>query len=226
MREPRTQQTPNSLTPLAVLAFAVPVVAYFWFVGHYSVNVPVADQWSDISVIAHSYSGTLSLGVLWTQHNDNRILFPNLIVLLLAYTTHFNLIVEQFISGLMLCVAIGLFIWTHKRRSPSTPWIFYSPVAILLLSIVQYQSSLWGFTLGWYLVLLSLAVAFFLLDRPTLTWPILAAAIVAAIIGSYSATQGLLLWPAGFVLLYYRNRHRALVVTWIAAAISTGAVYL
>ena len=73
----------------------MPVVAYFWFVGHYSVNVPVADQWSDINVIAHSYSGTLSLGVLWTQHNDNRILFPNLIVLLLAYTTHFNLIVEN-----------------------------------------------------------------------------------------------------------------------------------
>jgi hypothetical protein len=226
MREPRTQQTPNSLTPLAVLAFAVPVVAYFWFVGHYSVNVPVADQWSDINVIAHSYSGTLSLGVLWTQHNDNRILFPNLIVLLLAYTTHFNLIVEQFISALMLCAATGLFIMTHKRRSPTTPWIYYCPVALLLLSFVQYESSLWGFVLGWYLVLLSLAVVLFMLDSPALTWPILTVAIVAAVIGSYSATQGLLIWPTGLVLLYLRNRHRALVLTWIVAGVLAGAVYL
>lgn len=226
MREPRTQQTPNSLSLLAVLAFALPVVAYFWFVGHYSVNVPVADQWSDINVIAHSYSGTLSLGVLWTQHADNRILFPNLIALLLAYTTHFNLIVEEYISALMLCVSTGLFILTHKRRSPTTPWIWYCPAAFLLLSFVQYESSLWGFVLGWYLVLLSLAVVLFVLDRPALTWPILTVAIVAAVIGSYSATQGILIWPTGFVLLYLRNRHRALVLTWIVAAVLTGAVYL
>ncbi len=226
MREPRTQQIPNSLTLLAVLGFALPVVAYFWFVGHYSVNVPVADQWSDINVIAHSYSGTLSLGVLWTQHSDNRILFPNLIALLLAYTTHFNLIVEEYISALMLCVATGLFILTHKRRSPTTPWIYYCPVALLLLSFVQYESSLWGFVLGWYLVLLSLAVVLFMLDRPALTWPILTVAIVAAVIGSYSATQGLLIWPTGLVLLYLRNRHRALVLTWIVAGVLAGAVYL
>ena len=138
MREPRTRQTPTWLTVLAILGFALPVVAYLWFVGHYSVNVPVADQWSDVNVIAHSYSGTLSLGILWTQHNSLRIFFPNLIVLLLAYTTHFNLIVEVYISALMLCVATGLFILT--RQAPlannavdlllpsSIPFAFVRPV--------------------------------------------------------------------------------------------------
>ncbi len=221
-----TRRPSKSLVVLTVVGFALPIVVYFWLIQHFSINAPYQDQWSDLDVIAHSYSGTLSLSTLWLQHVDNRILFPNLFVLLLTYTTHFNLIAEEYISGLMLCAATGLLVWTHKRRSPSTPWIFYCPVAILMLSIVQYQSTLWGFTVGWYLVLLSLTVVLFLLDRWTLTWPVLAAAIAWAVIGSYSATQGLLIWPTGLVLLYYRRRRGALTITWLAAAGLTGAVYL
>ena len=60
--------------------------------------------------------------------------------------------------------------------------------------------------MAWYLVLLSLAATIALLDRPTLTLPTFVAAAVVAVVGSYSSTQGLLIWPVGLVLLYLRGR--------------------
>ncbi len=182
------------------------------------------DQWSDVSVIAHSYSGNLGWGP-WAPHNQNRLLFPNLLVVVLAHTTHFNLFVEMYLDAVLLVAAIGLLIWTHKRRSPSTPWIFYCPVAILLLSFVQFENSLSGFQICWYLVLAALAAALFFLDSPRFGWPLLAWAMAAAVVGSYSAIQGLYIWPVGLLLLYQRRRSLRYLLTWLGGAAVTAAVF-
>ena len=125
----------------------------------------------------------------------------------------------------MLVLAIGLLIFAHKRRSPSTPWLYYWPVAIIMLSFVQVGNTLWGFQMAWYLVLLALAGALLLLDEPMLTWLSLTGAMTLAIVGSFSSLQGLLIWPAGLVLLYCRSRPRRFVIAWLAGGIVTGAVY-
>jgi hypothetical protein len=211
---------PRALTALTVVGFAIPVVAYFWFVHRYGVNAIWLDQWDDINVIGHP-----TFGNLWALHNENRIFFPNLIVLVLASTIHFNIHTEEYVSGVMLVAAVGLIILAHKRRSPSTPWLYYCPVAFIMLSLVQFQNSLWGFQMAWYLVLLALAGTLFLLDRATLTTTLLVGAIVLAVIGSFSSLQGLLIWPAGLVLIYHRRRRRGQTAVWIAAALAAGAVY-
>ena len=126
------------------------------------------DQWADINVIMHAHDGTLSFATLWDQHNENRILFPNLIVLALAYTTHFNIVVEDILSGIFVIVTTALLIVAHRRRSPTLPWILYCPVALVFLSFSPLATTLFGFLVSWYLVMVALAVALFLLDRATL----------------------------------------------------------
>jgi hypothetical protein len=212
-------------TAFAVLAFGLIVVLYFWFIQHYSVNTVWVDQWSDIPIIRQAFNGHLTLGSLWAQHGENRVLFQNLIALLLAYTTHYNVVVEEYLSGVMAVAATGLFILAHHRRSPSTPWLYYVPLALVMLSFVQEGNMLFGYALSWYIVLLALAGAIYLLDRPTLTWPVLVAGIVVAIVGSYSNLYGLLIWPAVLVLFLQRRRGRALVLTWLGSAFVTSVVY-
>ncbi len=211
---------------VTVLGYVLPVAGYFWMVHRYSVNVIFGDQWDDVTVINHSYSHLFDWSSLWAQHNENRIFFPNLIVVLLAHNFHFNIQVEEYLGAVMLVVATGLVIWAHKRRAMSTPWLYYCPVVVLALSTVQYENSLWGFQMAWYLVLVSLAAAIVLIDRPTLTWLTLAAAIVAGVVGSFSSLQGLLIWPAGLVLLYHRRRAVPFVVAWIAATAAALFLYL
>ncbi len=216
---------PKVVNVLTVLGFALPVAGYLWMVGRYSVNVLLADQFDDLTVIDHTYRHLFDWGALWAQHNENRIFFPNLIVVLLTRTTHFNIQVEEYLSAAMLVVAVALLIWSHKRRSPSTPWLYYCPVAILAFSIVQFENALWGFQMAWFLVFLSLAVTVVLLDRVSLTWVVLAAAMAAAVVGSFSSLQGLLIWPAGLVLLYHRRRPTPFIVSWAAAAAGTAILY-
>ena len=169
-------------------------------------------------MIHQCYSHPLTCGALWTQHNENRTFFPNLVVVMLAHTTHFNVRVEEFLSGLMLIAATLLLIHAHKRRSPDIPWLYYCPVVILACSLVQYGATLWGFQLAWYLVFLALAVVVVVLDRDELGVTTLAVAVIAGVIGSFSSLQGLLIWPIGLVLIFYRRRARPVVIAWIVSA--------
>ncbi len=211
---------------ITALGFGLPVAAYFWFVSQYSVNVIYQDQWSDVTVIQRSYVHLFDWGSLWSQHNEDRIFFPNLIVVFLAHTTHFNIQLEEFLSATMLVMATALIIFAHKRRSPTTPWLYYCPVVVLTCSFVQYGATLWGFQMAWYLVLLALATTLVLIDRVTLTWLTFLFAIAAAVIGSFSSIQGLIIWPAGLALLYCRRRHLRYVTAWFGAAAVSVALYM
>ena len=218
-----TRPRASRLDIVAMLGFLAPAVFYLWFLHHYGVNVVYQDQWADVAVVQHSYNGTLSLSVLWAQHNENRIFFPNLVMLVLAHASHFNVLIEEYVSALMLFGATALVIWTHKRHSPSTRWIYYCPVAIVMLSIVQFENTLWGFQLAFYLVLFTLALTLFLLERD-LTWPVLGAATAAAVVCSFSSLQGLLVWPVGLLFLARRGAPRVMV-GWTIAGIASAALY-
>ncbi len=210
---------------LTVLGFAVPVVAYFWLVHRYSVNVVVGDQWDDVTVIRRSYSNLFDWNLLWAQHAEHRIFFPNLLVIFLSRTTHFNIQFEEYLSAFMLALATALIIWAHKRRSPSTPWLYYCPVALLTFSFVQFGNTLWGFQMCWYLVLLALATAIVVLDRVTLGWLTFIGAVAAGVVGSFSLLQGLFIWPAGLVLLLIRRRAWPFIAAWVVAGLASVALY-
>ena len=119
----RSRKTPFIYMSAGLIVLLVPTAAYFYFIHQYAVNVPYFDQWySDIPLLGRFYSHTLTLGSLWAPHFDHRMLFPNLIVLALAQSTHFNIIFEDYLGGLFLVMAVGLIISAHKRRSPAMPW--------------------------------------------------------------------------------------------------------
>jgi hypothetical protein len=210
---------------LTVVGFGLPLIGYFWFLSRFSVNVVFGDQWDDVTVIKGSYVHFFDWGPMWAQHFENRIFFPNIVVVLLAHTVHFNIEVEEYLGAVLLVVATVFILWAHKRRSPSTPWLYYCPVAILILSVVQYGNTIWGFQLAWYMVMLCLASAILLLDRMALTWVAFLGALAVAVVGSFSSLQGLLIWPTGLVLLYYRRRSLLLVVVWIAGAVASIVLY-
>ncbi len=212
---------------VAVVGFAALAAAYFWFIAAFGSNTIWVDQWSDLILIRQAYSGHLTLSALWAQHNENRILFPNLVVLLLAEVTHFNVKTEEFLSGLTLIGAMAVLILGHRRRSPTMPWIFYLPVAIVMLSFVGYDNTLWGFQFAWYLVLLALSVVLVLCDHPRWSRLVFVLAIAAGVVGSYSSLQGLLIWPAGLVVLLLRRRSPPYWLAWMGiAALTTGLYFV
>ncbi len=217
---------PTVVKVLTFLGFALPVGAYLALLAHYQVNAVQGDQWSDVQMISQSYAHFPDWSSLWSLHTDNRIFFPNLIVIGLAHTVSFNIEVEEYLSALMLLGAVALFIWAHKRRSPATPLLFYCPVAFVMLSFAQWQNTLWGFQMAWYLVLDTSGAEHGALDWPRLAWPIFVGAVLVGVVASYSSLQGLLIWPVGLVLLYHRRRPTWAFVSWVVAAVVTTALYV
>jgi hypothetical protein len=215
----------RAVATVTVIGFALPVTFYLWVVAHYSVNVIEGDQWDDVTVIRASYSHLIPWGALWAQHNENRIFFPNLLVIALSRTTHFDIRAEEWLSAALMLAGVTLLILTHKRRSPTVPWLYYCPAVIVMLSITQYGNMLWGFQMAWFLVFLALAATLFLLDRPTLTKIAFVGALLTAVIGSFSSLQGLLIWPVGLVLLYHRRRSWPHWVVWLAVGVASIVLY-
>ncbi len=215
---------PRLVNIITAAGFGAPIAVYFWVIYRYSVNVVLADQLNELPVIKASYSH-FPWEALWTEYQNNRMFFPRLIAVVLAHTVDFNIQVEEYLSAIMLLATVGLIIVAHRTRASRTPWLYYCPVVLLAFSLVQAEDTLWGFQVAWYLILLSLAIALTLLDRPQLSWVIFAGATGAGIIGSYSTVHGLLIWPAGIVLLYHRRRPWPFYVAWIMAAAITTAVY-
>jgi hypothetical protein len=210
---------------IAVIAFLLFVVGYLFFIHLQGVNVAYRDQWSDVQIIGSSYSGHLTFGQLWAQHNENRIFFPNLVVLALSRLVHFNIVIEEYISGVVLISSVALVVAAHRRRTPQIQWLFYIPVGLLMLSLVQYESTLWGFNLSYYMALGAALVALVLLDSTHPSWPIVVVAVGLGVVASYSSLQGLIVWPAGLILLLLRRRSPSLVVAWIACALVTTGLY-
>jgi Bacterial Ig domain len=205
---------------VGLLAMCLPVAVYILFLHHFALNVIFWDQWDDIYLVNHDW-----LNNLWAQHDDHRILFPNVVVIMLAQYANLNVVLEEFISAGCLVASTGLIVLAHHRRARQVSWLFYVPVVALLCSINQVQDTLWGFQLAWYMVLLALAATIYVIDHVAISWGHIALALVIAVVGSYSSLMGLFIWPVGLFILLQRRRRRSFVWAWCAGALLTTAIY-
>jgi hypothetical protein len=220
-----TASAENLRLALTILGFLIPVALYFWLIAADGVDMLRADQWFDVKLIHEWSTGTLSFSQLWAPHGENRVFSQNLLTIFLARFFHYNVLVEEYLSAILLVAALALLVLAHHRRSPTTPWLWYCPVAFLLLTVAQWGGTLYGYSLGWYLIVACLAVVLFLLDKPALSWIGWSVAAVAAVVASYSSIQGLFVWVAGLTILLQRRRPARMVVAWLAAALLTTGLY-
>lgn len=184
-----------------------PVLLSVIMVLIYSENVPCADEWGIVS----SYKGILDHGLkfqdLFVQHNEHRIFFPRIILLISAICSNWNVVVQMLISQIMLMVSAYLLYSNFKLNIGSAKSIYFLPIVILLFSFKQYENMLWGFQVGFYLVLMSAIVSFYFYEKYLRINKAfnLYLAILFGIISSFSSIQGLLVWICYLVLFIVEN---------------------
>jgi hypothetical protein len=207
------------------LVAAAPAL-YVWYVASYGVNVPIQDTWnSNIPLLQALTIGRLSFAMLWSPHNEDRMLIPNLVLLVSDSVSHLNQKVDMYLSAAFL-IGAAILLWWVLGRTTALRGLGYVPVAFLLFNLVQAQNALWGFQLAWMLIVFCLMAMLCLLELSPQRRLALIAACVVAIIASYSSSQGLLLWPAGLVYLVCLRAPLKRIVGWIAVAGVTTALYL
>ena len=188
-----------------------------------TVDVPFADQWALVPLIDRSYRGTLTLQDLWAQHNEHRLLFPRVVMLVLARISGWNTHTEMLAS---VGLAVGIFgVLAYQLRATARQtgmdWVWLAPVLSLAIFSLNQAENWWG---GWniqiFLSVLAVSAGLFALTAPELRAGMLALALACGVVATYSYSNGLLIWPIGLALLLARldrdTRYAmSCVITWI-----------
>ena len=136
--------------------YLIPVLLLIGFVANFSVNVPVDDEWRLASLFEKIAQGNVTFKNFWALHSNHRIVFPKIIIAVLAFASRWNI-------NYQLCLSIGLaaitFIAMYKLSSMQVKnvaddlWHLANILTCILLgSLVQHENWLWGFQLAWFFV--------------------------------------------------------------------------
>ena len=147
--------------------YLIPVLLLIGFVANFSVNVPVDDEWRLASLFEKIAQGNVTSNDFWALHSNHRILFPKIIIAVLAFASRWNI-------NYPLCLSIGLagitFIAMYKLSSMQVKnvgddlWHLANILTcILLCSLVPHENWLWGFQLAWFFVNLCFVAAVYAL---------------------------------------------------------------
>jgi hypothetical protein len=228
--------------------YLLPVVLLIGFVANFSVNVPIDDEWRLASLFDKIATGNVTFNDFWALHSNHRIVFPKLIIAVLAFVSRWNI-------NYQLCFSIGLvvitFVATYKLSSMQVKnvgddlWHLANILTcILLCSLVQHENWLWGFQLAWFLVNFCFVAAVYALSRETaLPSPLsgretalpspydiqISIAALFCFIASFSLAQGLLSWlaaiPAVVALEGNVAQKRKRLIVWMLLFVATCAIY-
>ncbi|MBD1830172.1 hypothetical protein NDI47_04370 [Microcoleus vaginatus GB1-A2] len=215
--------------------YLIPVLLLIGFVSNFSVNVPVDDEWRLASLFEKIAQGNVTFNDFWTLHSNHRILFPKIIIAVLAFASRWNI-------NYQLCLSIGFaaitFIAMYKLSSMQVKnvaddlWHLANILTcILLCSLVQYENWLWGFQLAWFFVNLCFVAAVYALVSNHKLLPSIRISIAAVFcfFASFSLAQGLLSWlaaiPAVAALEGNAAQKRKRAIAWMLLFVATCAVY-
>jgi hypothetical protein len=197
---------------LAVATLVVlPALWAFVYITAFGVNVAFFDDFQFVPYIAALQFRTLTFQALFALHNDHRILFPRIVMLITASVTHFNTKAEMYLYWLCLCLICGLFLLTLKQAQGLTPrsLLLFAPVSFTVFSLRQWENLLWGWQICWGMAVLFSILAFYLLAVRSRTTLCFILALVSGAIASFSLLTGLLVWPVGLLELFYLRRLEA-----------------
>ena len=185
----------------------VATAGYCFYIARYGVNVVFWDEWSWAPLLHASH---LTINSFWVQHNEDRIFFPTILAAALINATNWNDFAFFYVSAAFMLITLLLIVrvfWDDILRSPGW-WI---PLPFVVLTLAQYQNTLWAFQIAWSVALVAVVGALVLLRHVRPSMLQMGLAIALGFVASYSSLQGLLVWPVGLVLLASRGQTRRAV---------------
>ena len=187
--------------------FVLPILWGWLLVGLFGVNHVFWDEWRIVEELKEFRESGVRLATLYSQHNEHRIFLPRIVLMATGIASGYNTKIHMYIGQLLVLVAYLCQIRFALRLSQgrSRGWL---EAGLLLLigfscyNTMQYENFLWGFQIGFLMVLAFAVLAFYHLDLAVRTGGAghLAITVLAGIGASMSALHGLFVWPVFGIL--------------------------
>jgi MFS family permease len=186
----------------ALLAIALaPIALAFYTMCTHWVPLPYWDPWhTPAAQIASWCKGTLTLGELFSQHNEHRPFFPRLVIVPMAVAFGWDVRREMFLGFLLLCVGSAALyaLLRQTEKSPNCRLLAWAVMNLLVFTPRQAENLIAGTEGGSFLptVALLCALAMNLSSRSLPVKTIVNAAL--AFVSTFTFGNGMLLWPLAF----------------------------
>lgn len=208
----------------------IPMVRMTFLLRHYSVNVPILDDWAMAPLIVKAHAGELKFADVFQQQQEARTVLPNLVFILSA-RGEWN-VRDQMALSIVSCwlTAAGLFVLL--RRS-GLAWLALAiPFWLMVLAVFSPASfELWLFASGFpsFLPMLFLVTALVVIrGQASIRLKFVLCGVLAAA-SSFTLAHGLLAWGLSFPALFVASRpphwRRWLGLWLIATAICAGIYF-
>jgi hypothetical protein len=223
-------------TLAAWTSLLAPFVASLLYVRAYGVDVFYADEWDFVSLLRGGARGTLGVSDLLAHHNEHVYLVPWGVMLLLGQFTDYATVTLMYLVVACLLVTSVTVFRGYGRSVGKSPLalLLFVPVPFLLFSFRQHENMLWGNQISFAFAQTFSVLAIYLLFAEKsgrlgkLAFP---CAALCAAVGSCSAAPGLLVWPAGLLLLVLRKKKgaasaRVMIGAWVLLGAAVWGAYL
>jgi len=185
---------------LYVLFSVLPFVLLCIMLMKYTTNIPFWDDWVLVPLLEKMYNGTLGFQDLWAQHNEHRLFFPRIIMLVIAQLTNWNIYFELAIN-----VLLGVLIYFVVLKSIlgtkeiTKPRGICALASFIIFSLMQWENWMWGWQIQVFLNVLAVYVSLYAFRLHH--WRGYLISVIFGIIATYSFANGILVWPIMLLFL-------------------------
>ena len=212
MENPKTatiEKVPRLVIRLALcLSIFLPFGAAVYYVHMFGVNVFFADEWNFVPLVQKLDSGTLTIGDLFVHHYQHIYFFPWVVMLAAGTLTGYDTVPLMYLVQICFLVTAVILFFAFRRNlehHPPLSILLFVPIPFLVFSFRHVENMLWGnqisFAFSQTFAVLALYLIHVLQDKDSgklisVLSPFVLA-LVSATVASFSAVQGLLVWPVG-----------------------------
>ncbi|MBW4693677.1 MAG: hypothetical protein KME27_18185 [Lyngbya sp. HA4199-MV5] len=215
---------------LLLIAYLIPFVVLLWFVANFGINFPYWDQWDLIELFQKVFLKQATFQDFFAQHNEHRILFPQIIIITLAFLSKWNIQWELYCSVALSAIVFILLLRISLAQTKQRNLLFHAvnvSICFVVFSLCQWENWMWGFQVAWFLVNLCLVVAILAFSSALHSSLQIKVAVAASacLVASFSSAHGLVTWLAivPSLLACCRGRLQCLKVgfVWVILFLST-----
>ncbi len=206
------------------------------YIFSYGVSIPCYDELAIIPYFEKLFSHSLTVSDLFAQHNEHRIFFPRIVMIILGICSRYNCFAElAFVEFLFIIMFFVFYIKGGKQFDFNINTI---PLSFLIIPVLVFNwrhidNLLWGVAIIQVLPVSSGVLSIYFIDelcnaklskRKKILYFI--CGILCSTVSSFSIMSGLILWIVGFLqLITRRNLSRLYIVLWTVTGISEWLLY-
>lgn len=212
---------------LVILLILSPAILEAIYIKFFGVNVVSWDQWDFVPFIEKLFSNNLSVYDLFQQHNEHRLFFPRIVMLILAYISSYNNLYEMYFSWTLALLIFAVVFLAYKSGfGTSTKMLMaFIPISFMIFDLKQFGNILWGFQLQIYLCVIGFVSSIYMLDKSNKLDANFLLAAGGGVLASYSFVNGLAAWPSGLIFILLSGKDKRMAVVWSFIGLLTTAIY-